>query len=663
MDRLQQAMYSTAVHGLPTLEYVDLLKGIDLFARLDRVTLARVAAHLEILSLQEGDVLCQQGAPADGLYLVARGRFGVFATTADGLHETHLNTLGRGDVLGEMALLTDEVRSATVRAEERGEILRLDRQHFLDLISHEPSVVRALATMLIQRLHVADTQRLRAPQPDQSPIDRQGGAALAASDTPPLPAPARRRWRPSRTVIGVVLACGALLVGWGVPPPWGLMPVSWRALATLVATVPMLSLTALSEGIVALVLAAVWVLGGVAPARVALGGFATGSWVLIVSILAVGVALGATGLMYRLALWAITHTRGGFTGQVLALGLAGLLAGPVVPNATARTTLIAPALTELVEALGYTPGSRAAAGLAMAVLSGFGQMVGTFLTSSTTAMLIYAVLPESSRARLGWGGWAVCAAPTHVILFLGLMAAVLWLYRPQREKGPALGALSHAPYKLALQHALLGPLSRREQIALGVTAGMLLGFITQSIHGVDPAWIGVLALAVLAATGVLGPNGLGMINWGFALLFGVLISMTDVFVHAGLERWLAVVVAEALGGVTATPVLFIAVLTLLCYSVSLVLRWQAAAPLLTIALAPVAHGAGIDPWVVGLVTLLACNSFFLPHQSTVYLALYHGTGGRLFAHRQARPMALAYAVVTMLALCASVPVWRAMGLL
>lgn len=77
----------------------------------------------------------------------------------------------------------------------------------------------------------------------------------------------------------------------------------------------------------------------------------------------------------------------------------------------------------------------------------------------------------------------------------------------------------------------------------------------------------------------------------------------------------------------------------------------------------VAHGAGIDPWVVRLVALLACNSFFLPHQSTVYLALYHDTGGHLFAHRQAQPMALAYAVVTMVALCASVPVWRALGLL
>ena len=62
------------------------------------------------------------------------------------------------------------------------------------------------------------------------------------------------------------------------------------------------------------------------------------------------------------------------------------------------------------------------------------------------------------------------------------------------------------------------------------------------------------------------------------------------------------------------------------------LRWQAAAPLITIALAPVATEAGISTLVVGLVALIACNGFFLPYQSTPYVALYHGTGGERFSH-------------------------------
>ena len=96
---------------------------------------------------------------------------------------------------------------------------------------------------------------------------------------------------------------------------------------------------------------------------------------------------------------------------------------------------------------------------------------------------------------------------------------------------------------------------------------------------------------------------------------------------------------------------------------SLVLRWQAAAPLLTIAASPVASAAGVSPLVVAIVATIACNGFLVPYQSTTYLALYHGTGGRLFDHRLARPAALAYGVASLLALCASVPAWRWMGLL
>jgi hypothetical protein len=139
--------------------------------------------------------------------------------------------------------------------------------------------------------------------------------------------------------------------------------------------------------------------------------------------------------------------------------------------------------------------------------------------------------------------------------------------------------------------------------------------------------------------------------------------MNDVFADTRLDRWLADLATQTVGGLASTPVLFLAALTLLCYGLSLVLRWQAAAPLLTISLAPVGASAGIDPWVIALVSLIACNGFFLSYQSTTYLALYHGTNGRLFTHPQARPMAIAYGVFTLVAVCASVPVWALMGLI
>jgi di/tricarboxylate transporter/CRP-like cAMP-binding protein len=469
--------------------------------------------------------------------------------------------------------------------------------------------------------------------------------------------PTRRRWWPFDRRMTAILISAIVLVGtWPLPPPEGLSDRGWHALTTLVASLPLFAVEAVPDGIVALLLVAAWVIGGVTTPKIALGGFATTQWALVVSTLAVGVAIASSGLLYRMALWVVATSRGGYAGQVIGLGLAGMLVGPAAPNATSRVALVAPAVTELVDALGIRPYSRAAVGLAMIVLIGFGQVVALFLTSSTTSVLVYAVLPDATRASVNWGSWLARALPTHVLLFALLAAFILWRYRPRERT--AVGAEN----RLALQQALLGPPSRQEWIAIAVTVFLLVGFSTQPLHHVDPAWIGVIALGILAATGVLTGGGLGAVNWSFALLSGVLTSMSDVFTDTGLDTWLAGLATQLVGGLASTPVLFVAALTLLCFALSLVMRWQAVAPLLTISLAPVGLGAGIDPWVIGLIALMACNGFYLPYQSTAYLALYHGTNGRLFTHQQARPTAVAYGLITLLALCASVPFWKALGL-
>ena len=639
-----------------TLEYADVLAKVDLFSRLDRVTLAKLAAHLEPVPVEHGTDIVREGDPGDAFYVVVRGTLGVFMVTDHGDGEKRINTLRAGAQFGEIALLTDQPRTATVRAETKAEVLRLDRARFLELVHREPYVALAIAATLSQRLRAANARAL-AMAPDtivDGPADTIAppeAAAAPAARTPP--------WRPAREAIGALAALLLLVFTWWAPAPAGLTVNGWRALGTLIAAVPALALDAVPEGVLALTLAAAWVVGDVVPINVALSGFASTSWMLLVSVLVVGAAISSSGLLYRFALWIVASTRGGFPGQVVALSVAGLLIGPAVPNATGRVTLIAPALGELVEALGYAPRSPQAAGIAMAALIGFGQMASVFLTSSTTSVLVFAVLPATAQSDLGWISWAIRAAPPNILLFAGLVIAVILLFRPHGRAAH----VSARPEALALQRALLGPPSRAEQICLIVSVGLLLGFITQSLHHIDPGWIGVLALAALAITGVVTADTLRTVNWSFALLFGILTSLSAVFTGVGVDRWIAGIVAATVRDLAHAPVVFIAALTLVCFVVSLVLRWQAAAPLLTIALAPVASAAGISPFVVGLTTVIACNGFFIPYQSTIYLALYHGTGGRLFTHGQARLAAIAYGVLTLVALCASVPVWRAMGLL
>jgi di/tricarboxylate transporter len=172
-------------------------------------------------------------------------------------------------------------------------------------------------------------------------------------------------------------------------------------------------------------------------------------------------------------------------------------------------------------------------------------------------------------------------------------------------------------------------------------------------------------VGVLAAVGLVTPETLRSVNWNYALLFGTLASVVDVFKATGLDAAVGGLIAGSVSSYpyAANPLVFVTVLTLVCFALSFVLRFAAAAPLITVALAPVAACLGIDPWVVAIIALLGTSVFFLPYQSTIYGAVHQELNGRLFQHAQARPVAIMYGVLTLVAIIASVPVWHLMGLL
>ena len=634
---------------METGEYAELLANVRLFAGLKRVTLAKLAAHLESVAVPVGAELFREGDPGDAFYLVARGSLGAFMSSDAAGGARRVNTLRRGDPFGELALLGERPRTATIRADADSEVLRLERGRFLSLVREEPSVALAIAAALGDRLRARDAGT---------------GGDAGEGEAPPKPAAApvlpARRSTVSRRGIGGALALAFLALGWMLPPPEGLRIEGWHALAAVIAFIPLLATDALPEGISSLLLGCVWVLAGAATPSLALSGFSSPSWVLLVSVLVIGAAIASSGLPYRLALWTVAHSRGGFAGQVAALCTAGTFLSPAVPNATARVTLVAPAITELVEALGYAPRSRPAAGLAMAVLAGGGQMVAAFLTSSTTAVLVFAVMPRTGAVELNFLSWALYAAPASILMLLGMIVSLVWIYRPRTATEVAT-----APSRdtVSLQRKLIGAPTRNERWSFAIGALLIAGFVTQPLHGADAAWVAALALAALAAGRVVDNGTLAGVNWNFVLLFGMLASMANVFTATGLDRWLAGSVGGLLGDVASSRVLFVAALALLCLAMSFLVRWQAGAPLITVVVSPIAAAGGIHPFVVGLVALMASNVFFLPYQSTAYLALYHGSGGRLFTHAQARPAAFAYAVLVFLALCASIWPWRMMGLL
>lgn len=128
-----------------------LLTRLALFEELPPATLALLARRATPVHLRSGSVLMREGGPGDALYAVVSGRLRVFVRQPDG-SQAIVGEIGAGEVVGEMSLLSERPRTATVRAVRDSHLLELARTDFESLLEHDPTAMLAIARLIVSRL-------------------------------------------------------------------------------------------------------------------------------------------------------------------------------------------------------------------------------------------------------------------------------------------------------------------------------------------------------------------------------------------------------------------------------------------------------------------------------------------------------------------------------
>ena len=432
--------------------------------------------------------------------------------------------------------------------------------------------------------------------------------------------------------------------------------VTGRFLAVLVAAVVLWTRGRPPDYVVGLAMGMAWVLLGVASPRVAFGGFASSAWLLMVGVLGLAAALARSGLLYRITLLVLRGSRPTFAGQTVALGLAGVVSTLLIPSAQARVTLMGPIVSGLAENLRYPPRSPGSTGLALAVFAGFSLTTTMFLTGTPTCLIAWRMLPEATRAEITWITWLIGVLPLELVTLGGALTWIAWHYRPA-------DAASIDRRRLTAQLNVLGPPTRQEYVSALVASALLIAWIAQPLHGIDPAWLALAALCIVIACGILDRAAVqGQVDWPFLLFMGMAFSLADLAVAVRADAWLGQATTWAFGTMGSASVV-VGVAIVVTLAIRTVMPWQTAVPLLTVSLAGVAEAAGVSPWIAALVALKAGSVFFLPYQNTYYLTLYYGTEGKVFTHRGAAPFAWVYAALVVVGFFISLPYWRLLGLI
>jgi len=133
-------------------EVIKFLSTLDFFKKLDKSSLADLASSMSFVFLEGGETLINEGDLDATLYTLYSGRLRVFIQEADLKKERSIAEISVGEIVGEIALLTNSPRTSTVRAIRDSLILKLDRKTFQKFELNHPEQVCEIAKASIKRL-------------------------------------------------------------------------------------------------------------------------------------------------------------------------------------------------------------------------------------------------------------------------------------------------------------------------------------------------------------------------------------------------------------------------------------------------------------------------------------------------------------------------------
>src|SRR6516164_7258933 len=137
---------------------VQSLRQVSMFREIDLARLKLLAFTSDRLSYEKGDVLFHQNEVSDSTYVIVEGKVDVWIAAAR--DRIKVAELGAGEMVGEMGVLCDKPRSATIEAASHVVALKIEREVFFDMLSQFPQMSVAVMRDLARRLDATNAKLL-----------------------------------------------------------------------------------------------------------------------------------------------------------------------------------------------------------------------------------------------------------------------------------------------------------------------------------------------------------------------------------------------------------------------------------------------------------------------------------------------------------------------
>lgn len=452
-------------------------------------------------------------------------------------------------------------------------------------------------------------------------------------------------------VVGLIIAF--------IPPPKGLTPQSMWTMGILIWAVLNWVFQSIPDYVVAIMMCTLWAALKVVPFTTAFGAFGGTTWWILIGAIGIGIAVNKSGLLKRISLQALKLFPPTFNGQVLALLGAGTIAAPIIPSTTAKCAITAPIAMGIADTLGLEKRSKGRTGLFCAMYTGFSLNATIFISASFLGYTILGLLPKETQAQFTWLYWFICMIPWGIIMLIGSYFYITRAYKPETD------AKVPADY-IQKQIREIGPMSRDEKITTIVLLVCLVFWIGESKIGVPAVITAVMGMCILMAFNIFGkPEFHSKMVWSLMFFIGGVLNLSSVLPAVKIDKWLGSSIGPFVTQFANNPYLLIIVLAVIIYAMRAIIASLAGTmTLFTVMLVPVASAAGINPWIVGIVSYVSVMVWYLQYQNANFLSAFAAAGGEdIVPYKSTIKMSVTYMIISLVGLLVSVPYWKLLGLI